>query len=67
MKAIKIRVTIRWIHIILGLTIMCYIYSPFHENVYFQVIIKFIILPVIFLTGVWIWKFKAINHWLKIE
>ena len=50
----------------LGLIVMCYVYSPFHENVTFQWTVKLLLFPVITLTGVWIWKFKAINNFLKI-
>lgn len=63
----KIRVIIRWIHIISGLIIMCYVYSPFHKIIAFQLLIKFVILPVVIFTGIWIWKFKPFNKFFGIK
>lgn len=65
MKEAKLRKILRWMHIILGLVIMCYIYSPFHQNVLFQIIMKFIIIPVITISGIWIWQFKSVNKFLN--
>lgn len=58
---------LRWTHLSLGLVILCYIYSPWAAFVSFQVFVKFIIVPVIVLTGIWIWKFAACNKLLKIR
>ena len=62
----KIRVILRWVHIVLGLILMCYVYSPFHKYFAFQVLVKFIIIPFATLSGLWIWKFKAFNKFFKI-
>jgi len=67
MTVAKIRKVLRWIHLILGLVVMCYIYSPFHENIFFQFIIKFVIIPVIAISGVWIWQFQRFNKLLRIK
>ena len=64
MSEAKLRVILRWIHIILGLVILCYIYSPWATFVSFQVLVKFIIVPVIVMTGIWIWKFAIFNKLL---
>jgi len=63
----KIRIAIRWMHIVFGLVVMCYIYSPFHKFVAFQVIMKFLIIPVLTLSGIWIWKFRSIHALLGIK
>jgi len=62
MKEQKVRGIIRWIHIVFGFVVMCYIYSPFHEFLIFQIIMKFLIIPGLALTGVWIWQFKRMNR-----
>ena len=67
MSAKKIRIILRWVHIVFGLIIMCYIYSPFHEHVIFQIVMKFFIIPVITFTGIWVWKFKEFNKLFKIQ
>ncbi|HLF17646.1 MAG TPA: hypothetical protein VI749_01985 [Candidatus Omnitrophota bacterium] len=63
----KIRLMLRWLHIVLGLVIMCYIYSPLHQYPAFQVAMKFFIIPTITASGLWIWKFKAFNRFLGIQ
>ena len=67
LKAKKVRIAIRWMHIVLGLVVMCYIYSPFHENESFQIVMKFVIIPVITITGIWIWQFRAVNKFLGVH
>ena len=67
LTANKARIIIRWIHFISGLVIMCYIYSPFHENKIFQIAMKFVIIPITAFTGVWIWKFSIFNKFFKIH
>ena len=63
----KMRVVLRWVHILLGLVIMCYIYSPFHELRVFQYVVKFIVIPVITFSGLWIWKFKVFNKFFGVR
>ena len=67
MTAGKIRVVLRWLHLVLGLVVLCYIYSPFHENQAFQIAMKFFIIPVIVFSGIWIWKFKEFNKLFRIK
>ncbi|GEM_PF-1852008 len=62
MNEAKLRVILRWTHIILGLVIMCYIYSPWTTKISFQIFIKFVVVPAIAITGVWIWKFPMFNR-----
>lgn len=63
----RIRVIFRWTHIVLGLVIMGYVYSPFGANPLFQIMMKFLVIPTITLTGLWMWKFKAFNKFFKIH
>lgn len=63
---LKVRIILRWVHIVLGLTLMCYIYSPFHEVRAFQLVVKFAVIPLIAFSGLWVWKFKAFNKFFKI-
>jgi hypothetical protein len=62
----KIRVILRWVHIVLGLILMCYVYSPFGKIQSFQIAVKFVVIPVATFTGLWIWKFRAFNQFFKI-
>ncbi len=45
-----------WIHILFGLTIVGYIYGPPEEVYQYRDNYRFIFVPIIFLTGFWMWK-----------
>jgi hypothetical protein len=49
------RSILRWIHIIFGIPILGYIYSPFEEIPKYAPVVRFVFLPVILLSGFWMW------------
>lgn len=50
------RLIFRWIHIIFGLSILGYIYGPPEEVLPYRDNFLFIFVPVIVLSGLWMWK-----------
>jgi len=50
------RAIFRWIHIIFGIPIVGYVYSPFDKLPGYAFPTRFIFLPTIVLTGLWMWK-----------
>ena len=50
------RSILRWIHIVLGIPIIGYVYSPFEEIPNYAPAVRFVFLPVLVLTGLWMWK-----------
>ena len=50
------RIIIRWIHMVLAIPIIGYIYSPFQELPNYAPVVRYIALPVILVTGLWMWK-----------
>ncbi|OGX24917.1 MAG: hypothetical protein A2787_03275 [Omnitrophica WOR_2 bacterium RIFCSPHIGHO2_01_FULL_48_9] len=62
----NIRTILRWFHLTVGLLLLCYIYSPFSQYLAFQIFVKFIAIPLVVLSGLWIWKFAAFNKFFKI-
>jgi hypothetical protein len=50
------RSILRWIHIVFGIPIIGYVYSPFKELPNYAPVVRFISIPVIALTGLWMWK-----------
>ncbi len=50
------RVILRWIHIVFGFPIVGYIYSPFEDLRYYAHSVRFVFLPVLVLSGLWMWK-----------
>ena len=46
----------RWIHIVFGIPVIGYIYSPFKELPNYASVVRYVAIPVIALTGLWMWK-----------
>ncbi len=46
----------RWIHIIFSIPILGYIYSPFEEIPNYAPATRFVFVPVLVLSGLWMWK-----------
>ena len=46
----------RWIHLILAIPIVGYIYSPFEKLPDYAFPTRYVFLPVMVLTGLWMWK-----------
>jgi hypothetical protein len=46
----------RWIHIVFGIPIIGYIYSPFKVLPSYAPVVRYVAIPVIVLTGLWMWK-----------
>lgn len=55
----------RWIHIIFGIPIVGYVYSPFKELPNYAPLTRFVFLPTILLTGLWMWKGHAVRRLLS--
>ena len=56
MKDATIRSIVRWVHIVLAIPIIGYIYSPFEEIPNYAPAVRFVFLPVMALSGLWMWK-----------
>lgn len=56
MKVQTQRTIIRWIHIIFGSIIAIYVYSPWQSVTMFAFGVKAIVIPMLVLTGLWLWK-----------
>jgi hypothetical protein len=54
------KTTKRWIprliHLIFSIPIIGYVYSPFKELPNYAPVVRFVAIPVIALTGLWMWK-----------
>ena len=56
MNAATQRAIFRWIHIIFSIPILGYIYSPFEKLPDYAFPTRFIFIPVMVLSGLWMWK-----------
>jgi hypothetical protein len=50
------RLVVRWIHIVFSIPILGYIYSPFEEIPKYAGRVRFVAVPVLLLSGLWMWK-----------
>jgi hypothetical protein len=65
MKEAITRSIFRWIHIILGIPIIGYIYSPFEQIPNYAPATRFVFVPVIVLSGLWMWKGHVLRRLLS--
>ena len=50
------RTIFRWIHIVLGIPVIGYVYSPFEQLPNYAPVVRYVAMPVIVTTGLWMWK-----------
>ena len=50
------RSIIRWIHIILAIPILGYIYSPFDQIPNYARPTRYVFVPILVISGLWMWK-----------
>jgi thiosulfate reductase cytochrome b subunit len=65
MTAATERKIIRWIHLIASIPIIGYIYGPVSERPEAVIVVRFILFPLVVLTGLWMWKGYLVKRWLS--
>lgn len=50
------RTILRWFHILLGIPIVGYVYSPFENLPDYAGPTRYVFLPALVLSGLWMWK-----------
>jgi hypothetical protein len=53
------RSLLRWIHLAFGVPIIGYVYSPFEEIPNYAPAVRFVFLPILVVSGLWMWKGHA--------
>jgi len=61
MKASTERMIIRWLHILLSIPVIGYIYGPVAQLHYAALAVRWVFFPIIVISGFWLWK----GHWVK--
>lgn len=56
-----IRIIFRWIHIVFSVPILGYIYSPFDKIPMYAAPTRYVFVPTMVLSGLWMWK----GHWVR--
>jgi len=62
MKEPTKRSIFRWIHIVFAIPIAGYIYSPFDQIPNYAFPTRFIFVPVLVLSGLWMWKGHVVRR-----
>lgn len=52
----RARTVFRWIHLVFAIPILGYIYSPFDQIPNYAPAVRFVFVPVLALSGLWMWK-----------
>ena len=52
----------RLIHIIFSIPIAGYVYSPFKELPNYAPVVRYVAIPALFLTGLWMWKGHVVRR-----
>ena len=56
------RSILRWTHLVFSIPIIGYVYSPFEEIPNYAPVVRFIAVPLIVLTGLWMWKGHVVGR-----
>lgn len=62
MKDSTKRSILRWIHIVFSIPIVGYIYSPFDQIPNYAPATRFVFVPIIVLSGLWMWKGHVVRR-----
>ena len=55
----------RWIHIIFGIPVLGYVYDSPADTQYYAHSIRYFFLPVLLLSGLWMWKGHVLRRLLS--
>ncbi|MFZ0197590.1 MAG: hypothetical protein WB523_10070 [Candidatus Sulfotelmatobacter sp.] len=56
------RTIFRWIHIVLAIPILGYIYSPFDKIPSYAFKTRYVFVPILVLSGLWMWKGHVVRR-----
>lgn len=65
MKASTERKLMRWMHILLSIPIVGFIYGPVAEIPRAAATVRWILFPIVVLSGFWMWKGHHVKRWAK--
>jgi hypothetical protein len=60
-----VRTMFRWIHIVFAIPIFGYIYSPFDKLPSYAFKTRYIFMPIMIVSGLWMWKGHAVRRLLR--
>ena len=60
-----VRTIFRWIHIIIAIPILGYLYSPFEKLPDYAPATRFVFFPIMVVSGLWMWKGHVVRRLLS--
>ncbi|MFZ0731542.1 MAG: hypothetical protein WAM79_04380 [Candidatus Sulfotelmatobacter sp.] len=52
----------RWVHILFGIPILGYVYDSPSDTHYYAFSVRYVFLPVLVLSGLWMWKGHVVRR-----
>lgn len=52
----------RWIHLVLAIPILGYVYSPFEKLPQYAPATRYVFVPILVLSGLWMWKGHVVRR-----
>ena len=65
MKDVTKRSIVRCIHIVFSIPIIGYIYSPFEVLPTYAPRVRFVVVPLMLLSGLWMWKGHVLRRFIS--
>ena len=65
MKASTERKIIRWMHIVFSIPILGFLYGPIATIPVASMMVRWILFPLVVLSGLWLWKGAVVKRWVK--
>ena len=62
MNQARTRSVLRWLHLALGIPIAGYVYSPFEAIPDYAPAVRFVFVPLLILSGLWMWKGHVVRR-----
>lgn len=56
------RIVLRWLHLLFGLPLIGFVYGPPAETEQYRFMFQYVFMPMILVTGLWMWKGPAIER-----
>ena len=59
------RTIFRLIHLVFAIPILGYVYSPFEQIPNYAPAVRFVFVPIIVLSGIWMWKGHVVRRFIS--
>lgn len=63
MNASKERKVLRWIHILLSIPVIGFLYGPVAARPYAASATRWVFFPIVVVSGLWMWKGHLVKRW----